>query len=70
MKIPLKFCDGDLHVKIVWANFEKKKDLGKFYNLHVQSNTLLSLDFFGDTFSDMFLKIYGFYPLHFNSEPG
>ena len=44
------------HAKKVCKNFEKKI-YGEYYDLYVQSNTLLLTDVF-ENFRDMFLEIY------------
>ena len=48
--------DAEAHAKRVWKDFEIK-NLGKYYDLYLQSNTLLLPDVF-ENFQNMCLKIY------------
>ena len=55
------------HVKRVCKDFEMKK-LGKYHDLHVQSNTLLLADVFKN-FRNMYLEIYELDHAKFLSAP-
>ena len=55
------------HVKRVCKDFEMKK-LGKYHDLHVQSNTLLLADVFKN-FRNMYLEIYELDHAKFLSTP-
>ena len=56
------------HAQKVWDVFEIK-NLGEYHNLHVQSDTLLLEDVFGN-FRNMCLEIYGLDTVYFVSAPG
>ena len=56
------------HAKRICKDFEMK-NLGKYYDLYVQSNTLLLPEIF-ENFRNMCLKIYKPYPAKFHSAPG
>ena len=56
------------HPKWVWEDVEIK-NLGEYYDLHVQSNTLLLTDVF-ESFYNKFIEIYEFDQTHFLSTPG
>ena len=61
------------HAQRVSKGFETK-NLGKYHNLYIQSDTLLLIDFFND-FENIFeivhcLEIYEFGPAHCLSAPG
>ena len=56
------------HAKRICKDFEMK-NLGKYYDLYVQSNTLLLPEIF-ENFRNMCLKIYKSYPAKFHSAPG
>ena len=61
--------DADyVHSKRVCKDFIKE-NLGDYYNLYVQSNTLLLADVF-EIFQNMFLEIYELDPFYFLSAPG
>ena len=61
--------DADyLHAKRVFKNVEIK-NLGKYHDLYVQSDTLLLADVF-ENFRNMCLGIYEFDPAEFLSAPG
>ena len=59
---------GYTHAQKVWDVFEIK-NLGEYYNLYVQSDTLLLSDVF-ENFRNMCLKIYELDPVYFVSAPG
>ena len=59
---------GYKHAQKVWEVFEIK-NLGKYHDLYVQSNTLLLADVF-EKFRDKCIKIYELDPAHFLSAPG
>ena len=50
-----------------WEDFEIK-DLGKYHELYVPSDTVLLANIF-ENVRDMCLEIYKFYPLHFLTAP-
>ena len=54
--------------KRVWKYFEIK-DLGKYHDLYVQSNTLL-LPYVFENFRNMYFKIYKLDPDFFLTAPG
>ena len=56
------------HVKKVCDAF-KIKNLGKYHDLYVQSDTALLADVF-ENFRDKCIEIYGLDPAHFLSAPG
>ena len=56
------------HAQKVWEVFEIK-NLGKYHDLYVQSNTLLLADVF-ENFRDKCIEIYELDPAHFLSAPG
>ena len=56
------------HAERVCKNFDIK-NLGDYYDLHVQSDTLLFDDIFAN-FQNMCLEIYELDPTHFLSAPG
>ena len=56
------------HAKKVFDKF-CIKDLGKYHDLYVQSDTLLLADVF-ENFRDMCIKVYGLDPAYFLSAPG
>ena len=56
------------HTKKVCKDFEIK-DSGEYYDLYVQSNTLLLADIF-ENFRNMRLKMYELVPAKFLSAPG
>ena len=47
----------------------KLKNLGDYYDLYVQSDTLLLADAF-ENFRNKSIEIYEFHPAHFLSAPG
>ena len=55
------------HAKRVFKNFSNK-DLGDYYDLHVQSDTLLLADVF-ENFRNMCIKVYALDPAQFFSAP-
>ena len=57
-----------IHANKVFQKF-KLKHLGVYYDLYVQSNTLLLADVF-ENFRDMCIKVYELDPDHFLSAPG
>ena len=56
------------HAQKIWDVF-KIKNLGEYYDLYVQSDTLLLSDVF-ENFRNMCLKIYELDPVYFVSAPG
>ena len=56
------------HTKRVWKDF-KTKNLEKFYNLFIQSDTLLLADVF-ESFRNKWIEIYELDSAHFLSGPG
>ena len=56
------------HAQKVWKVFEIK-NLGEYYDLYVQSDTLLLADVF-ENFRDKYIDIYELDPAHFLSVPG
>ena len=56
------------HAPKLWEVF-RIKNLGKYHDLYVQTDTLLLADVF-ENFRDMCLKIYKLHPPHFVSAPG
>ena len=56
------------HAEKVWEVFEIK-NLGKYHDLYVQSNTLLLADVF-ENFRDKCIEIHELDPAHFLSVPG
>ena len=52
----------------VWKEFEKKKNLGEYHDLYVQSNTLLLADVL-ENFRNMCVKLYKLVPAKFLSTP-
>ena len=61
--------DGDYtHTKGISEDF-KIKNLGEYYDLNVQEDTLLITDVFKN-FQNMCIEIYGLDPAHFLSAPG
>ena len=56
------------HAKTVWKDF-KIKNLGEYYDLFVQSNTLLLADVF-ESFRNKCIEIHELDPAHFLSTPG
>ena len=56
------------HAKRVEKDF-KTKNLGKYHDLYVQSNTLLLVDVF-ENFRNKCIEIYELDPAHFLSAPG
>ena len=56
------------HAERVCKHFEIK-NIGKYHNLHVQSNTLLLADVF-EHFRNICIEIYKLDPGHFLSSPG
>ena len=56
------------HAQKVWKVFEIK-NLGKYHDFYVQSDTLLLADVFGN-FRDKYIDIYKLNPAHFLSVPG
>ena len=56
------------HAKKVWKEFIVK-NLGKYHDLYVQSDTLLLADVF-ENFRDKCIEIYELDPAHFLSAPG
>ena len=56
------------HAKRVFKNLSNK-NLGDYYDLYVQSDTLLPADVF-ENFRNMCIKIYELDPAHFLSAPG
>ena len=56
------------HAKTVWKDF-KIKNLGEYYDLLVQSNTLLLADVF-ESFRNKCIEIHELDPAHFLSTPG
>ena len=56
------------HAQKVWEVFGIK-NLGEYYNLYVQSDTLLLADVF-ENFRDKCIEIYELDPAHFLSAPG
>ena len=62
---------GDLiqmHAKTVKKGF-KRKSLGDYHNLYVQSDTLLLADVF-EILTNKYIEIYELDPAHFLSAPG
>ena len=57
-----------MHTQKVWKVSEIK-NRGEYYDLYVQSDTLLLADVF-ENFRNMCLEIYGLYPVYFVSAPG
>ena len=57
-----------MHAQKVWNVFEIK-NRGEYYDLYVQSDTLLLADVF-ENFRNMCLNIYGLDPVYFVSAPG
>ena len=55
------------HVRRVWENVGVQ-NLGQYYNLHVQSDTLLTTDVL-ENFRNKYLEIYELDPAHFLSAP-
>ena len=55
------------HAQKVWSPFNIK-NLGKYHNLYVQSDTALLADVF-ENFRDKGIEIYGLDPAHFLSAP-
>ena len=51
----------------VCKDFERR-NLGKYHDLYVQSNTLLLADVF-ENFQNMFFEIYELYPTRFLTAP-
>ena len=60
-----------MQIKLTQKEFVKilKQKIGKYFNLYVQSNTLLLADVF-EGFRNMSFEIYGLDPAHFVSAPG
>ena len=56
------------HEKRVFKKFNNK-NLGDYYDLYVQSDTLLLADVF-ENFRNKYIEIYELDPAHFLSEPG
>ena len=56
------------HAKRVFKNFTNK-NLGNYYDLYVQSDTLLLADVF-ENFRNICVEIYELDPAHFLSAPG
>ena len=56
------------HAQKVFEEF-KLKNLGNYYNLYVQSDTLLLADVF-ENFRNICIEIYELDPAHFLSAPG
>ena len=52
-----------------FVNVLKLKNLGEYYDLYVQSNTLLLVDVF-ESFRNKCIEIYDLDPAHFLSLPG
>ena len=57
------------HAKRVCKDFEKKKKIGKYHDLYVQSDTLLLADVF-ENIQNMCPEIYMLDPAKFLSAPG
>ena len=57
-----------MHAQKVWNVFEIK-NRGEYYDLYVQSDTLLLADVF-ENFRNMCLEIYELDPTYFVSAPG
>ena len=57
-----------VHAQKVWDVF-KIKDLGEYYDLYVQIDTLLLADIF-ENFRNIYLNIYELDPVYFVSAPG
>ena len=53
----------------VWEVFQIK-NLGEYYDLYVQSDTLLLANPLFENFRDKCIEIYGLDPVHFLSAPG
>ena len=56
------------HAKRVYKEFNNK-NFGDYYNLYVQSNTLLLAEVFAN-FRNKYIEIYELGPAHFLSAPG
>ena len=56
------------HGKTVFEYFINT-NLGDYYDLYVQSDTLLLADVFG-SFRNICIKVYELHPVHFLSAPG
>ena len=56
------------HLNKVFKEF-KLKNLGEYYDLYVQSDTLLLADVF-ENFRNMYIKVYELDPAHFLTAPG
>ena len=56
-----------VHSQKVWKKF-KVKDIKEYHDLYVQTDVLLSPDVF-ESFTGMFLEIYGLDPCRFLSAP-
>ena len=56
------------HAQKIFEGF-KMKNLGDYYDLYVQSDTLLLADAF-ENFRNKSIEIYEFHPAHFLSAPG
>ena len=54
--------------KKVWKDF-KRKNLGEYHDLHVQSDTLLLADVL-ESFRNKCTEIYEPHPAHYLSSPG
>ena len=52
-----------------YGEYLKKKNLGEYHDLYVQSDTLLLVDVF-ENFRDKCIEIYELDPAHFLSAPG
>ena len=57
-----------LHAQKVWDEFGIR-NLDKYHDLYVQTDTLLLADFY-EKFRDKCIEIYGLDPSHFSSSPG
>ena len=60
--------DDYVHAQKVWKVF-KIKDLGEYYDLYAQTDTLLLADVY-EKFRDKWIEIYEIDPAHFLSAPG
>ena len=57
-----------VHAKRVFKDY-KRKNLGEYHELYIQSDTLLLADVF-ENFTNMFINIYELDPVEFLSPPG